>query len=248
MKDSSEKNRIVIVVPCYNEAERWNLDYWAMLSAYSNLKIIFVNDGSTDNTVSKIQEFIDGTEHTLLNLEKNVGKAEAIRMGFTNAFALNPNAIGFLDADEAFSFYEVTRQIEKYLSINRTSGNSTAVWSSRVQLAGREVNRDISRHYLARILITLLAARHRFSIYDPQSGLKIYPNSDHLQKCFSKKFATRWFVDLEIYIRWKNNVGTWMRVWEEPVVEWRDIGGSKICGKEYFRILKDIGRLLITHH
>lgn len=248
MKNSSEKNRIVIVVPCYNEAERWNLDYWAMLSAYSSLTIIFVNDGSTDNTVSRIQEFIVGTEHRLLNLEINVGKAEAIRMGFTNAFELYPDAIGFLDADEAFSFYEVTRQIEKYLTINKASENSTAVWSSRVQLAGREVNREISRHYLARILITILAVRLGFSIYDPQSGLKIYPNSEDLKKCFSRKFATRWFVDLEIYMRWKKNVGTWMRVWEEPVVEWRDISGSKIIGMEYFRILKDISRLLITYH
>jgi glycosyltransferase involved in cell wall biosynthesis len=233
-------SEIILIIPCYNEAKRWNIDYWNKLSKIKGLKLVFVNDGSTDQTAELVHQFVSKSVHCALNLESNVGKAEAVRNGFNYAFKSSPQAIGFLDADEAFTFEEVKRQINRYLEVNSPQLVPTAVWSSRVQLAGRELKRNMSRHYLARILITFLAARLGFSIYDPQSGLKIYPNSNELRQCFETSFRTRWFVDLEIYMRWKSITSDWMKVWEEPVVEWKDVQGSKITGKEYFRICKDL--------
>jgi glycosyltransferase involved in cell wall biosynthesis len=208
------------------------------------LKLVFVNDGSTDQTSELVHQFVSNSGHCALNLESNVGKAEAVRNGFNYAFEFKPMAIGFLDADEAFSFEEVERQIDCYLELNSGLREPKSVWSSRVQLAGRKLKRDLSRHYLARILVTLLAVRLGFSIYDPQSGLKIYPNSKELQRCFKDEFRTRWFVDLEIYMRWQNVTNEWMNVWEEPVHEWRDVQGSKINGREYLRICRDVLRLI----
>jgi glycosyltransferase involved in cell wall biosynthesis len=236
--------KIVLVIPCYNEANRWNVDYWNKLSKITGLRMIFVNDGSTDNTSLLVQQFVTNSVHHAINLEHNLGKAEAVRHGFNHAFESNPQAIGFLDADEAFTFEEVERQIVCYLAINSALSKQVAVWSSRVQLAGRDLKRNMARHYLARILITFLALRLGFSIYDPQSGLKIYPNSTELQECFKDEFRTRWFVDLEIYMRWRLIANDWMSVWEEPVTEWRDVDGSKISGREYLRICKDIFQII----
>ena len=77
--------QIFLVVPCFNEAARWNHEYWISLSKISNLKFIFVNDGSTDSTKTKIEEFTNATPHMLLDLPKNSGKAEAVRLGFQEA-------------------------------------------------------------------------------------------------------------------------------------------------------------------
>ena len=49
---------VVIVVPCFNEADRLDeatfLDY---ASDHSNVRFLFVNDGSTDATAAVIQPF-----------------------------------------------------------------------------------------------------------------------------------------------------------------------------------------------
>lgn len=240
-------SKIVLVVPCYNESKRWNTEYWNNLSQLDDLTLVFVNDGSTDDTYVKMQSLLVNSTHHAINLDRNFGKAEAIRQGFAYAFQLNPKVVGFLDADGAFTFQEVARQVDIYMAKNSRASEGTAIWSSRVQLSGRKISRDVSRHYLARILITCISVRFGFSIYDPQSGYKLYPNSVELQQCFSYGFCTRWFVDLEVYLRWRLVTGQWMKVWEEPVLEWKDVKGSKVSGREYFRICRDILRLVTRY-
>lgn len=235
-----ELQEILLVVPCYNESKRWDSNYWKELSEIVGLRLLFVNDGSTDDT----ENLIRNVTFDYVNLVQNAGKAEAIRHGFNRGLIDNPFGIGFLDADAAFTPAEVKRQMQCFLYKNSSSSYVTAVWSSRVQMAGRNISRRLSRHYLARVIITFLAVRLKFSIYDPQSGLKIYPSGPELAKCFEVPFKTRWFVDLEIYERYKLLNGAPMLVWEEPVDSWKDVAGSKINSFEYFRILKDILHLL----
>lgn len=237
---SIENKEIVLVVPCFNESNRWDAKYWEEVSKIPGLLLIFVNDGSTDDT----EQLIRGFSNHLVNLSKNVGKAEAIRHGFTSLFDEDYVGIGFLDADAAFSPADIERLIDSFRAKNSISQSPTAIWSSRVQLAGRRIERRMSRHYLARFIVTLLAIRLKFSIYDPQSGLKIYPCGKDLVSCFDDPFETRWFVDLEIYERYKKLNAVPMNVWEEPVDSWKDIDGSKINRFEYIKIIKDIAFLM----
>lgn len=242
IRDSTRK--ITIVVPCYNEALRWNRSYWEMVSKIPSISLFFVDDGSSDNTLELIEEFSITHNCGFISLDSNSGKAEAIRQGFLRVPSTFQSGLGFLDADAAFSVEEVERQVRAFLDRNPSIDSGIALWSSRVQLAGRSINRLLLRHYLARILVTVLALRLKFSIYDPQSGLKIYPNDSVLISCFEKPFQTRWFVDLEIFLRYKEISGVDMKVWEEPVVSWEDVAGSKITSFEYIRIIKDIFRIL----
>jgi glycosyltransferase involved in cell wall biosynthesis len=240
----SDSRKICLVVPCYNEFRRWDDSYWQKLSLIENLDLVFVNDGSTDGTLELIMGVTSRFNYSLVNLEVNAGKAEAVRHGFLATSESSSFGIGFLDADCAFSVEEVTRQLNTFLDRNGNDEADVSVWSSRVQLAGRHIQRSSSRHYLARILLTILASRLNFKIYDPQSGLKIYPNSPKVRDCFSKKFNTRWFVDLEIYLRYFEINGEYMSVWEEPVNSWKDVPGSKIVSKEYLGIFREILKLL----
>jgi hypothetical protein len=56
----------------------------------------------------------------------------------------------------------------------------------------------------------------------------------------NQKFKTRWFVDLEILLRFNQMNHKVLRVWEEPLNKWDDVSGSKIRGLQLFQIFRDI--------
>ena len=233
-------NIVILIIPCLNEESRWDADYWAKVSQIPNLKLCFVNDGSTDGTSSRIHPLLFNSKHLLLELPTNFGKAEAIRRGFAQVFKETPLGIGFLDADGAFPIADIEKQIQVFRQLTKSNLTPIAVWSSRVQLAGRSIERDLRRHYLARIIVTILAWRLNFKIYDTQSGMKIFTFSPALESCMKEPYKTRWFVDLEIFMRWREDCGTEMEIWEEPLLGWKDIGGSKLSGRQYLAVLHDI--------
>lgn len=234
---------LILVVPCFNEESRWNLKYWESISLIHGITLYFINDGSQDQTSAKISCLTKDTQHVLITLPKNLGKAEAIRLGFQEAVLKNPIGIGFLDADGAFSIEDVRTQISTFKRLNRSRQNPVSVWSSRVQLAGRNIERKMLRHYIARILVTMLARTFKFKIYDTQSGMKIFPLTPTLVACIQKKFQTRWFIDLELYLRWRSHEKRDMAIWEEPVLAWRDVQGSKLSRSQYLTILNDLRKL-----
>ena len=234
---------IILIVPCFNEESRWNSEYWTKIGQIPDLKLCFVNDGSKDRTSMGIAPLLVDSNHTLLELPRNVGKAEAIRQGFN--FILNEHVlgIGFLDADGAFPISDIESQIEQFRRLSESTSNPPSVWSSRVKLAGRFIERDLKRHYLARILVTLLAIRFKFTIYDTQCGMKIFPYSKSLEHCMQEPFKTHWFVDLEIFMRWRKETGSDLNIWEEPLLGWNDVAGSKLSGRQYLTVLRDIHQL-----
>lgn len=92
---------ISIIVPCFNEAE-------ALPSFYSEVKIvlddmeidyelIFVNDGSKDQTLSILKEFAETDPHIVyLSLSRNFGKEAAMYAGFCSA---QGDYVAVMDAD-----------------------------------------------------------------------------------------------------------------------------------------------------
>jgi hypothetical protein len=64
-------------------------------------------------------------------------------------------------------------------------------------------------------------------------------------KIFENKFETKWFVDLEILIRYQVLEKRIMKIWEEPVNTWKDVDGSNIRGFELITVFKDLLKILI---
>ena len=89
---------VCIVIPCFNEAAR--LDFAHLAADRTDATYVFVNDGSSDATVDRIREHVS-ERIFLCNLERNVGKGEAIRQGF--AFA---RRTGLLDHAEWFGYWD----------------------------------------------------------------------------------------------------------------------------------------------
>jgi hypothetical protein len=147
--------------------------------------------------------------------------------------------VGYLDADAAFPADVVVRISELSRQMLKEDAWDS-VWAARILLGGRDVVRKSSRHYFGRLVATFIAPSHGHAVYDTQTGFKLFCNSQALRNCLQEPFETRWFVDVELLMRWRSTTGRLMRVWEEPVEGWRDIGGSKVNRGQYVQLSRDI--------
>lgn len=231
---------IGLVVPCYNEAGRWNEDYWADLLQIPDLEFLFVDDGSSDRTAELATTAVEGHSSRVLRMASNGGKAEAVRTGML-AFLERENisVLGYLDADGAFNRQDIEDLITAYRA-KVVHDEFDAAWSSRVALAGRDIARSGSRHYIGRLVATFVSLGYGQIPYDTQSGYKLFQPSRHLADCLAAPFRTRWLFELELLARWQALMGTPLRVWEEPLQYWHDVPGSKITGRETARVIKEL--------
>ena len=98
---NSTKAAISVVIPLYNEekslAELHNRIILSLQSLSSNYELIFVDDGSTDNSFSVIRDLHKRDERVkAIRFRKNFGKASALSAGFKEAEGIT---IITIDAD-----------------------------------------------------------------------------------------------------------------------------------------------------
>ncbi|MEA2328409.1 MAG: dolichyl-phosphate beta-glucosyltransferase, partial [Thermoanaerobaculia bacterium] len=104
-------SRLTLVVPCYNEEKRLDTAAFRDVAVDGHdIDFLFVNDGSRDGTLRLLESLRDEdpARFAVLNLERNSGKAEAVRRGFVAAMERDVDYIGFWDADLATPFSELT--------------------------------------------------------------------------------------------------------------------------------------------
>src|SRR6266487_2065866 len=100
----------VVVVPCYNEADRLDRAEWTRLSVAPDVGLVFVDDGSTDGTRAVLEEMCAKLPSAeTLGLDENRGKGEAVRAGMLRGIARGAELIGYLDADLATPVEEMLR-------------------------------------------------------------------------------------------------------------------------------------------
>jgi glucosyltransferase len=227
-----------MIVPCYNEEFRFPLDYWAEIIQKTEAVWFFVDDGSTDGTLKILNDLVSQKVFTV-SLPANAGKSEAIRQGFLEALKrteFDIATIGYIDCDGAFSLED----IESFLELAKTEEHYAMLWSSRVSLAGTHIERSNLRHYIGRVISAFLWIGTPTRIYDTQAGLKIFRNKFFLPALLEEEFKTKWFVDLEMYIRWLAFENNQSIVREVPVKYWKEVGGSKVRIARAPSILKEI--------
>ena len=93
--------KISLVVPCYNEEEVINLFYKAIQKVkkdFDNVKfeIIFVNDGSSDNTLNLMRELSKNDDVRYVSFSRNFGKEAAMYAGLE---ASTGDYVAIMDAD-----------------------------------------------------------------------------------------------------------------------------------------------------
>ena len=186
-----------IVVPCFNEASRLQADAFRTFCARTpGVDFLFVNDGSTDATLERLRELeraLPGRV-AVLDLARNSGKAEAVRLGMLAALKAGAAAAGYWDADLATPLEEIPR----FQAVLAERPQVDLVMGARVQLLGRTVRRSAMRHYLGRVFATAVSQVLRLAVYDTQCGAKLLRNRPELAPVFDEPFCVNWTFDVEL--------------------------------------------------
>ena len=97
-----QKEKISIVIPCYNEQETIPIFYKEVTKIADEMKdldfeLLFINDGSNDNTLNKIKELVKiDTRVRFISFSRNFGKEAAIYAGLEQAVG---DYVTIMDAD-----------------------------------------------------------------------------------------------------------------------------------------------------
>lgn len=223
----------LIVVPCYNEAQR--LDTKAFLAAVradASLSFLFVDDGSRDDTRAVLQRLRDERPEQLsvLALDRNGGKAEAVRLGMLSACDRSCKLVGYFDADLATPLAE----LGPMRALFNDRPELLVVLGSRVGMLGRDVVRSPHRHYLGRVFASMASLLLDLTVYDTQCGAKLFRNTAPVQSIFAERFSVSWTFDVELLARLaqlaRDGVIPPMArsALEYPLRSWRDVKGSKL--------------------
>jgi len=185
-------------MPCYNEGEHFRMqEYHEFISSHPDVLLCMVNDGSSDNTLEVLHElkasFSDQVQ--ILDLEKNGGKAEAIRSGILYCLdQFQMDFMSYLDADLAISFeecYNMTLQIRNEIVF---------CCASRILKLGSKIKRKRIRFLAGRTIATFISGILDIKVYDTQCGCKVF-HKDLAEDMFREKFISTWMFDVEIFYR-----------------------------------------------
>ncbi len=238
---------VALVVPCYNEAARLDV---ALLRDYvlpsRRLAFCFVNDGSSDGTLARLEELCRERSGSavLLDLQPNRGKAEAVRQGLLAALDWGAPVVGFWDADLATPLSELPR----FCQVLEANPEVEIVLGSRVRLLGREIERSAVRHYLGRVFATGASLTLGLPVYDTQCGAKLLRVTPTLRHLLAAPFLTRWVFDVELLARYRGLVNGGeipieRRVYELPLLRWTDVPGSKVRPWDFVRSGLELARI-----
>lgn len=240
--------RTVVVVPCYNEARRFRSEaFLEFLDHEPDVDFVLVNDGATDETPALLHALAEKRPQrvSVVDLDPNRGKAEAVRRGLVRALDSGADCVGFWDADLATPLDAIPRLrgvLDRQPAIDM-------VFGSRVKLLGRAIERHATRHYLGRVFATVVSVMLRLGVYDTQCGAKLFRNTAEIRPLFAEPFRTNWVFDVEIIARLirarreRGGADVAGSIYEYPLEEWRDVEGSHLRARDFLRAIVEIARI-----
>jgi len=233
----------VMIIPAFNEEHRFNLRMILEEIASYDLDVIFIDDGSSDNTfillsslISKLKIRNSNKNFELLRLTENVGKANALRQGLLHACSQKYDFAILQDMDFPYSS-------ENAISLMNfaSQSNYLLISGARVNLLGWNIKRKVTRHWIGRIIATYISTMVGVKMYDPQTPCKIY-NLKLLKDSYLTVFRTSWFSDVELIKRLPSELKN--SIYEFPMKDWRDVPAGHMKLVSFPKILKELLILL----
>ena len=217
-----------VVIPCYNEEKRLNqAEFLRFASALPNLKFVFVNDGSRDNTLKVLEQMRESNpvQIHVLDLAKNSGTAEAVRQGLLYALEFKPDFIGYWDADLATPLYSIM----DFVTIGERFNDLDVIYGARTNMLGHKIDRKLSRRMVSIICSIMARLAIGIPISDTQVGAKLFRVTPNLRKALQAKFTAQWLFDVELFVRINRGAQEKAaRFYEYPLAEWTEVPGSKV--------------------
>ncbi|MCE9544778.1 MAG: glycosyltransferase [Planctomycetia bacterium] len=228
--------RTAIVVPCFNEAQRFDtLSFLRFARAAPDVRLLLVNDGSTDDTAAVLTALhkLSPQQVEVYELDKNSGKAEAVRRGVQQAMLTGTDLVGYWDADLATPL----EAIPEFRHVLERRSDIDAVLGSRLPLLGRRIDRRPVRRWLGRCFANVASQILSIPIYDTQCGAKLFRAGDHLAAAFATPFLSSWLFDVELLARLSRLRGSARplrdSLFEYPLDQWREVAGSKLKPRHF---------------
>ncbi|MGE3182845.1 MAG: dolichyl-phosphate beta-glucosyltransferase [Phycisphaerae bacterium] len=204
--------QLSVIVPAYNAsativATLEDVIDW-LQSRRIDFEVVVVDDGSTDDTVARIQRSFP--EVRLLVNERNRGKGYSVRRGM---LAAQKAWTLFMDADNSTRIHE----LEKFAAFAR-EGAAVIIASRRLPASRIVRQQHRFRQALGRtfpIFARLLALP---DIHDTQCGFKLF-RRDAAQAIFSRQRVDRFAFDVEVLLLAKRLGYTIQEVpisWDNP--------------------------------
>jgi glycosyltransferase involved in cell wall biosynthesis len=224
MKRTSSNNKISIILPLYNEEDNIQLQYKNITENLKNTKlnyeIIFVDDGSTDNSVSILKKIaLKDARLKIIEFRRNFGQTAAMAAGIDHS---SGEIIIFMDSDLQNDAKDIPMLVDK---INE-GYDVVSGW--------RKDRKDkfFSRKLPSRIANRLIARVSGVRLHDLGCSLKAY-RGEVLREV---KLYGEMHRFIPIYASW---VGA--RITEIPVSHHpRQFGTSKYGIKRTFKVLLDL--------
>lgn len=161
-----------VVIPAYNEAE--NIKKGAPDKVIAYLKrqeytweIVFVDDGSSDNTAELLAKFSDKQKGVRLIRNPHQGKAATVTTGMLRA---RGNIVLFTDMDQATPI----DQIEKFLPYFSSKGGSASGWDIVIGTRSGRRGAPLVRKLMATGFVILRTIFLRLPLKDTQAGFKAF--------------------------------------------------------------------------
>ena len=213
-----------VVIPCYNEKLRFKEGFNHYYSYLKKQKypweLIFVNDGSKDNTLDIIKTEIDKKPFIkLISYPKNRGKGYAICKGVKDA---EGEYVLFSDIDHSVPIGTL-ESFHKYFG----QGCDAVIGSRRVKGSKIKIHQHPLREFLGQGFTLLVRCLIDWKIRDATCGFKAFRNQI-AQKIFKKITIYDWAFDAEILFLCKKFR---VKIAQAPV-SWSDVKGSKVAMKK----------------
>jgi hypothetical protein len=217
---------ITIILPVYNEEKRIEKNIQRLLSYCKEKKwdfeLIFVEDGSNDNTCSIVNGFaLSESRIKLLSLPTRLGKGGSI----TYAALSHPTKeyVAYMDADLAAEPPELERLLDNIEDYDVVIGSR--ILRGNLMSIKRPYYRSILSHLYSRLFRILF----RIPILDPQCGLKLFRRRI-VKKLFKAIITPDFAFDTDLIVTASSQD---LRIKEVPI-NWTHGTNSKV------RILREI--------
>ena len=185
---------ITFIIPCYN-CEKIIFRNFLKINKFIKLhklktKIIFINDGSKDNTL-KVLNKIKNKSISIINNKTNLGKSKSI----INCLKLvNTKYVVLIDCD--LSYFRYLKDVTNSLR------NNDLICVNRRLAKSKSLEKDynlyqISRNLISNILGNIIEKKLKLGVKgDTQAGLKAFKFFKDFKK---KKFISQYyFFDIEL--------------------------------------------------